>query len=86
MVRVEQDGGLPFTMDKEFKLTIGFAKTQFVIAVDGKKFCTYKYTSSKQLELLCAFHMKVKDGLMLNIGSVKHKHSASDECDGIEKF
>lgn len=73
-------------MDKEFKLTIGFSKTQFIIAINGKKFCTYKYSSSNQLELLCAFHMKSKDGLLLNIGGVKHKHTASEECEGIEKL
>lgn len=85
----EREGEFPFVFDQQFKLAIAMSTTSFLVAVDGKRFCTYRYRGDKvanQLNILNGFKLFCVDGLRLEVTCVDHIYSGSTSCVDFEGY
>lgn len=82
----ERFGDFPFVFDQQFKLAIAISNGYFLIAVDGKRFCTYKFRTQNQLDVLNGFKMFCVDGLRLEVTAVDHIYSGSPNCADFEGY
>lgn len=76
----------PFVFDQQFKLVIALSTTHFLIAVNGKQFCTYKYQTKEQLQVLNGFKLFCLEGIRLEVSSVDHIYTGNGSGQGFEKF
>lgn len=82
----ERHGDFPFVFDQQFKLAFAMSSTHFLVAVDGKRFCSYKYRTQNQLEVVNGFKMFCLDGLRLEVAGVDHIYTGSTTCMDFEGF
>lgn len=82
----ERFGDFPFVFDQQFKLAFAFSTSHFLVAVDGKRFCSYKYRTQDQLDVLNGLKLLCVDGLRLEVTGIDHIYSGSPSCVDFETY
>uniref|UniRef100_A0A336LTS2 Galectin n=1 Tax=Culicoides sonorensis TaxID=179676 RepID=A0A336LTS2_CULSO len=82
----ETSGEFPFVFDQQFKLAIALSTTHFLIAIDGRRFCMYKYRTQNQFDSLNGFKIYCLDQLRLEVATVDHIYTGSPSCQEFETF
>ncbi|XP_063696480.1 uncharacterized protein LOC134827660 [Culicoides brevitarsis] len=82
----ESNGEFPFVFDQQFKMAIALSLTHFLVAIDGKRFCTYKYRTQNQFEALNGFKIFCLEQMRLEVASIDHIYTGSPTCAEFESF
>lgn len=75
----------PFVHNKPFKLAIGFAKLEFIFAVNGVILKAFPYQNSKQLQMLNSFQIKTPNDMDILVSSIEH-FFMNQECAQFQHF
>lgn len=76
----------PFVFDQQFKIAIALSVTHFLIGIDGRRFCTYKYRTQNQFEALNGFKIFCLDQMRLEVATIDHIYTGSPTCQEFESF
>lgn len=82
----ERSGNFPFAIDEQFKLAIAMTTTDFLFAINGRFFGSFKYRNYDVFEKMNGFKMYTKLGLQLEITSVDHVIMTKLNCREFEQY
>uniref|UniRef100_T1GTF9 Galectin n=1 Tax=Megaselia scalaris TaxID=36166 RepID=T1GTF9_MEGSC len=78
----EKDGRFPFVHDQEFKIAFGFTEHEFLIAIDGTRFASFKYRTTNALNTTVGLKITCLNGLKIHVTNLDHVLMANSECKG----
>lgn len=82
----EKDGRFPFVHDQEFKIAFGFTELEFLVAIDGSKFTSFKYRTNNALNTTVGLKITCLSGLKIHVTSLDHVLMGNSECKGFENY
>lgn len=82
----EKDGRFPFVHDQEFKIAFGFTEHEFLVAIDGSKFTSFKYRTTSVFNTTVGLKVTCLNGLKIHVTSLDHVLMGNSECKGFENY